>query len=50
MKKIIILMTAVALASSLTACGKSEAEIQKEKQAEATKKFYDAPVKRGWGY
>jgi len=43
MKKLIVLMTAVALASTLTACGKSDAE----KQAETTKKMYDAPYKRG---
>ena len=46
MKKIIALMTAIVLASTLTACGKSEAE----KKAEAVKKKYDAPLVRGLGY
>ncbi len=46
MKKLIILATAMALVTSLTACGKSEAEVQKEKQAEAVKKFYNAPIER----
>ncbi len=47
MKKLIVLMTAMALALGLTACGKSEAEIQKEKQAETVKKFYNAPSVKG---
>lgn len=46
MKKLIVLMTAMALATGLTACGKSEAE----KQADATKKIYDAPMVYKKGY
>ncbi len=40
MKKIIVLMTAVALASALSACGKSDAA----NQDEARKKFYSTPT------
>lgn len=50
MKKIAALLAVMLLATGLTACGKSEAEIQKEKQAETAKKLYEAPLKRGWGY
>lgn len=46
MKKLIVLMTAMVLALGLTACGKSEAEVQKEKQTEAVKKIYNAPIER----
>lgn len=50
MKEIAALLAVMLLATGLTACGKSEAEVQKEKQAEAAKKLYEAPLKRGWGY
>lgn len=46
MKKLIVLMTAMALALGLTACGKSDTEVQKEKQAEAVKKAFEAPIER----
>ncbi len=50
MKKIAALLAVMLLATGLTACGKSDTEIQKEKQTEAAKKLYNAPLKRGWGY
>lgn len=47
MRKIATLLAAMLLATGLTACGKSEAEVQKEKQAETVKKFYNAPFVKG---
>lgn len=47
MKKLAALLAVMLLATGLTACGKSEAEIQKEKQAETVKKFYNAPSVKG---
>lgn len=50
MKKIAALLAVMLLATGLTACGKSEAEVQKEKQAELRKQFYSTPSERGKGY
>ena len=50
MKKLAALLAVMLLATGLTACGKSEAEIQKEKQVETAKNPMNAPLKRGWGY
>jgi translation initiation factor 1 (eIF-1/SUI1) len=50
MKKLAALLAVMLLATGLTACGKSEAEIQKEKQAEVRKQFYSTPFQAGKGY
>ncbi len=50
MRKIATLLAVMLLATGLTACGKSEAEIQKDKQAELRKQFYSTPFQAGKGY
>ena len=42
MKKLATLLAVMLLATGLTACGKSEADVQKD----GIKKFFDAPIER----